>query len=395
MKYLSLILFAALTIQLEAQTVSIPDANFKAYLLNHPGINTNGDGEIQVVEASAFTDSIICPNQGIFSISGISAFTNLTFLNVALNNISSINVYQNTQLKSLIFPFNEVSVISLGTNSNLEELVCWENNLTEIDVSFNPGLKRLEFPNNNVIDLDLSQNPLIERLIYSGNSVGYVDFGNLTQLKYLECNGTSLPSLDVSNCPLLEYVQCMVNTVPYFDFSQNPLLQTAKCDFNIMTELDLSLNPNLLSVGVFGCNNLTTLNLQNGANTSLTNFQANNAPNLSCVLVDDVAYSVSNWTQIDTSSLFKLSCDASVKELSTVSVSTYPNPFLSEFTVESEHPIEGIVLYSTDGKAVLDQSFDKSTKAVKIDGSALADGVYTIHVIHAGGERIGVSRIIK
>lgn len=36
-----------------SQIVSIPDANFKTALLNHtPAIDTNGDGEIQVSEAS-------------------------------------------------------------------------------------------------------------------------------------------------------------------------------------------------------------------------------------------------------------------------------------------------------------------------------------------------------
>ncbi|MCH7534469.1 MAG: hypothetical protein IH948_01745, partial [Bacteroidetes bacterium] len=37
-----------------AQIVNIPDANFKAALVGDPTINTNGDGEIQVAEASAF-----------------------------------------------------------------------------------------------------------------------------------------------------------------------------------------------------------------------------------------------------------------------------------------------------------------------------------------------------
>ena len=35
-----------------AQNVNIPDAVFKALLVNNPAINTNGDGEIQVTEAT-------------------------------------------------------------------------------------------------------------------------------------------------------------------------------------------------------------------------------------------------------------------------------------------------------------------------------------------------------
>ena len=36
------------------QNVNIPDANFKAYLVGEPSINTNGDTQISVTEAAAF-----------------------------------------------------------------------------------------------------------------------------------------------------------------------------------------------------------------------------------------------------------------------------------------------------------------------------------------------------
>jgi hypothetical protein len=45
---------------LSAQNVTIPDANFKTYLVGNPAINTNGDGEIQVSEAAVFTGRISC-----------------------------------------------------------------------------------------------------------------------------------------------------------------------------------------------------------------------------------------------------------------------------------------------------------------------------------------------
>ena len=41
------------------QNVNIPDANFKAYLVGNSAINTNGDSEIQVSEATAFNGAIL------------------------------------------------------------------------------------------------------------------------------------------------------------------------------------------------------------------------------------------------------------------------------------------------------------------------------------------------
>ena len=74
------------------QNVYIPDANFKSYLVNTTAINTNGDSEIQVSEASAFTGVIICPSQNISDLTGIEAFTALTLLNCGFNQLTSLDV---------------------------------------------------------------------------------------------------------------------------------------------------------------------------------------------------------------------------------------------------------------------------------------------------------------
>ena len=69
------------------QNVYIPDTQFKNYLVNNTAINTNGDSEIQVSEASAFTGTIDCTGDAcgpwmlfISDLTGIEAFTALTVL---------------------------------------------------------------------------------------------------------------------------------------------------------------------------------------------------------------------------------------------------------------------------------------------------------------------------
>ena len=47
------------------QNVNIPDAIFKNYLVNNTAINTNGDSEIQLIEASSYTGTINCGWQNI------------------------------------------------------------------------------------------------------------------------------------------------------------------------------------------------------------------------------------------------------------------------------------------------------------------------------------------
>ena len=60
MKKLFLLLFIGIVGIGNAQNVNIPDANFKAYLVGNTAINTNGDTEIQVSEAAAYSGQIDC-----------------------------------------------------------------------------------------------------------------------------------------------------------------------------------------------------------------------------------------------------------------------------------------------------------------------------------------------
>ena len=62
------------------QTVYIPDVNFKACLVGNSAINTNGDNEIQLGEATSFNGSIMCDNMNISDLTGIEVFTDLTEL---------------------------------------------------------------------------------------------------------------------------------------------------------------------------------------------------------------------------------------------------------------------------------------------------------------------------
>ncbi len=62
----------ALSNGLKAQSVSIPDANFKAYLLGNKDINTNSDQEIQFSEASAFKGRIEASQKNIADLTQIT-----------------------------------------------------------------------------------------------------------------------------------------------------------------------------------------------------------------------------------------------------------------------------------------------------------------------------------
>jgi len=101
------LLVGFLSMYANAQIVNIPDVNFKNALLNHdPVIDTNNDGEIQVIEAEAailiiVRGSISDPATHIENLTGLEAFVNIEILDVSENNIDLLNTQQNILLTQI------------------------------------------------------------------------------------------------------------------------------------------------------------------------------------------------------------------------------------------------------------------------------------------------------
>lgn len=73
-----LLLFFATTLLCQGQIIDFLDPNFKNALLSHnPIIDTNGDGEIQVVEAQLYSSGLDISNQNISNLDGIEYFVNI------------------------------------------------------------------------------------------------------------------------------------------------------------------------------------------------------------------------------------------------------------------------------------------------------------------------------
>ena len=151
------------------QNVNIPDANFKAYLVYNAEINTNGDNEIQVSEASAFNGEIDCWNINISNLKGIEAFTALTGLTCNENQLTSLDVSKNTALTWLTCVSNQLTSLDLSKNTALTSLNCEGNQLKSLDVSQNTALTHLDCEGNQLTSLDVSQNTALTHLGCEGN----------------------------------------------------------------------------------------------------------------------------------------------------------------------------------------------------------------------------------
>ena len=264
---LLIILFSC---SINAQNVNIPDVNFKAYLLGNLAINTNADTEIQVGEASVFTGPLDCSDQSITDLTGVEAFTSLTYLKCHDNQISSLDISQNTDLIELNCHHNLLTSLDVSQNIDLTSLHCHFNSLTSLNLSTNTALTNLFCSNNQLTSLDLWQNSDLSILSASHNQIASLDLSQNSALTQLNFRGNQLTTLDVS---------------------QNTSLNLLWC-YN---------------------NELICLNMKNGNNINFLAFQAYNNPNLTCIEVDDDTWSTTNWTSsggnIDGIASFSMNCN--------------------------------------------------------------------------------------
>jgi len=306
---LTAFLISTSTLTVKAQNVTIPDANFKAYLIGNAAINANADAEIQVSEASSFTGSIVCDYINISNLTGIEAFTQLTGLEVPNNNLTQLDLSSNTQLTILRCQGNLLTSLDVSANTNLVLLHCYVNQLTSL--TLNAGLG------------------------------------------WLDCGTNQLTSLDLSN---------------------NTDLYSVNCSYNQITALDVSANPNLYELFCRD-NQLTSLNAANGNNTNYQVFTAMNNPSLTCIEVDDAAYSTANWTNINGAASFSEDCGLGIESATQTVLNLYPNPVNDLLNIELKANTS-IQLLNVLGEVIQTQNIQQGISSINV--SNLNSGIYFI-----------------
>ncbi|MFD2727186.1 T9SS type A sorting domain-containing protein [Hyunsoonleella rubra] len=178
------------------------------------------------------------------------------------------------------------------------------------------ALLTLDIEGNSLTTVDLSANITLSNLNASGNQFATLDISNLPNLQVLDVSGNSLSSIDTDSNLGLTVLNISGNLFTALDVSLLTDLQVLRCSGNQLEELDVTLNTKLKELR---CSSNAfiqdKLNLQNGANAILNQFNATDNPDLSCILVDDPIAVISNvngdydsWFK-DTSASYQTVCD--------------------------------------------------------------------------------------
>ncbi len=433
------------TITVSAQVVNIPDANFKNALLNHnPVINVNGDGEIQVSEALAFTGTLTVQYKNISDLTGIEAFVNIQNLFCDNNNLTSLTIGNVPQLKVIGCSRNKLESLSVSNTPSLTGLSCYNNKLTSLTLDNLPSLKNLfcyansltsfsltnvnaltildchanrltklslsDYPslvavdcyNNDLDSLTLNNLPAFIELKCSVNHLRSVTVNNLPVLDQLDLRRNQLTSLTISSLPKLRILHISDNPLTSVSLSNLPILFHVECNSNLFATLDLSKT----AVKHLFCNNNPNLQYINIKNTiSQLIFDVSLLPALQSVCADESEINFLNTTlatqlpgqNITVTSIcsFFPNVNSNNPNRNTIGLVIYPNPVKDDlwFIVNPEVKLRTINLYNSSGVKIYSGNVVNSTTPRKMSIPNRPVGILFLEVVSDQGKAI--QKVIK
>jgi len=364
----------------QAQTINIPDPNFKAKLLTGTSasfdatgtvrtndVDTNNDGEIQLTEAQAVTGLYIYhnPNQPASAISlltGIEHFTNLKTLSCHNNQISSLDLSIMPSLQMLSCFGNGLTELILPVSGTLKQLGANDNALTQLNLSGQNQLDYLDVSDNGISTLDLTSLPLLKMAYLQGNPLTAVDFSNNTQLEMLRLENT-----------LVSHIDCSNTAVNMLWAHNNPNLQTINVQNGVLAMSD----PDMLSFGIWVMNvpSLQSICIDNGEQSNLTLFNYNETGNVEVFTGENCSVAV----------------PMGLEENGKASVKIYPNPAVSLINISGMSGAGSITIYNVLGQEVKTAAIIEASSS--IDVSDLKSGTY--HLTLKGESATTTHIIIK
>ncbi len=352
----------------------VPDDNFEQALINAGCDAGDLNDSVATIAIKSRTYLSIGYNN-IEDLTGIEDFAALEQLDCYNNQIITLDLSSNVNLKVLRCYSNKITSLNLTSNPLLTELNCNNNSLSELDISSNPLITKLDARNNQLsgvnlrngnnsnMSCDLRYNPdllCIEvddpetsysksnwyKTAYAGYSencsvyvpemtyvpddnfeqalidAGY-DYGELNDsvptnaIKYIKTFSISYKNIKdltgIEDFTSLTDFYCSGNMISEINLSNNILLKNLYIDNNNLEALDLKSNTALTYLNCSN-NHLSSLDLRNGNNTNMTVNTQNNF--LTCIAVDnpEVIIQFSNWHK-DAWTEYSSDCSGYISEM--------------------------------------------------------------------------------
>lgn len=240
----------------DSPIIEFKDPNFLQALLNHPTevrdpsnikigeIDQNHDNYISEKEAYRIIALNFSDYDNIRNAGEIHYFTSLLYLQFFGNQLTTLDVSKNIELKDLDCTNNQITSLIIGNNNQLNGLSCSRNQLLTLDISKNTNLTSLYCSENKLTKLDVSKNMGMKELNCNDNKLTNLNVSKNTSLTELYCANNELTTLNTSKCSMLTNLSCQNNKLESL-ILDNPNLGSLICTGNQLMSLDLSKCPKL------------------------------------------------------------------------------------------------------------------------------------------------------
>ena len=245
-KILGFIVFTFLlhTSHLMAQSIRIPDENFKKRLILL-GIDENRNNEIEKAEAEKVT-RLYVDKADIFSLEGIKHFINLEEFGFYYNKIRTIDLSGMKKLKAVYGFRNEITDVNLANASSLKTLNFNDNQITKINIEGCNHLEEIKISRNSLPGFDISNLPKLKNVYADRNRISNFVMAKNVDLIYINVSENDIKNnLDFSGSPNLEEIIIYDNPVQQINITGLKKLERLSATNTRLTNLNFAGTENL------------------------------------------------------------------------------------------------------------------------------------------------------
>ena len=193
-------------------------------------------------------------NDGFVLTSNINTVTELNITDLDINDLTGIEGFLALEkLDAEFIGFDIPSNLDLSALTNLTYLNFALNSISTVNLSKNAKLTHVDFSNCELTSINLENNPLITylNLDYNFDVTNLSFLANLPNLEYLNLTGFEVSSINLSNnTKLKEFIGNDLWELKSLDISSNLDLEKISLSENELTSIDLSKNTKLIELNM-------------------------------------------------------------------------------------------------------------------------------------------------
>jgi Leucine-rich repeat (LRR) protein len=343
--FLFVILFIVNIQETCAQFVTIPDANFRAYVKQNFANCINSSDQLDTLSPILLNVHTVIVSNSILDLTGIQYFKNLRYLDCSRNDLTQLPPLPVT-LTYFDCSYNQLTSIP-PLPPSLDTFICFVNALTTLPVLPNT-ITNLQCGDNDLTSLPASLPPSLNILYCDGNYI------------------KTLPNLPST----LTQLTCSANELTIIPTLPEGLANLT-CEYNKISCLP-ELPPNIFFLWALGNNISCIPNMPASLTTPITTIGAPPHMDSTFQVCNDVNNVNGCYTTLNTKPVL----------LEQGKLVVYPNPSIGTITITYPNAT-GVNIFGMDGKIIY--STTDNSNSYLVDLSSNAKGIYVLQVLSPKG----------